>query len=123
MRSSTCVEQAPRVLGIAIGQELHRALEVREQDGHVLALALQRVLGRADTLGEMRRRVRNRRREAGRGVGRGAHGRGALRAELGGDRQLALALGAWRGQRGGALGAELSARRRLVLAAGALHGP
>ena len=38
------IEQAARVLGIAIGQELHRALQVREQDGHVLALALQRVL-------------------------------------------------------------------------------
>jgi len=41
MRSNTGVEQAPRVLGITIGQEFHGALEVREQDGHVLALALQ----------------------------------------------------------------------------------
>jgi hypothetical protein len=94
------VEQAPRVLGIAIGQELHRALEVREQDRHVLAFALQRVLGRADPLGEMRRRVRGRRGEARRSVGRGAHGRSALWAELGGNRQLALALGTARRQRG-----------------------
>jgi hypothetical protein len=115
------IEQAPRVLRIAIGQELHRALEVREQDGHMLALSLQRVLGGADTLGQMRRRVRGRRGETRRRVGRGAHGRGALRAELGGDRELALALGATCRHRGGAFGAELSPRRRLVLAARALH--
>jgi hypothetical protein len=71
----------------------------------------------------VRRRVRGRGGEARCGVGCSAHGRSALRAELGGGRQLALALGATRRQRGGALGAELRPRWRLVLAAGALHGP
>ncbi len=36
------IEELARFLGIAVGDELHRALEVREQDGHELALAFQR---------------------------------------------------------------------------------
>ena len=115
------VEQASRVLGISIREELHRALQVGEQDGHVLALALQRALGRANTLGEMHRRVRGRGGEARPGVGWAADRGGALWAKLGGDGQFALALRATPGQRGGALRAEFGPRRRLLVAARALH--
>jgi hypothetical protein len=34
------VEEPPRLLRIAVGQELHGALEIRQEDGHLLALAL-----------------------------------------------------------------------------------
>ena len=36
------VEQLAGVLGIAVGEELHRALEIGEKHGHLLALALER---------------------------------------------------------------------------------
>ena len=35
------IERRPRVLGIARGQQCHRALQIREQDRDVLALALE----------------------------------------------------------------------------------
>jgi hypothetical protein len=35
------IEQLARLLGVAVGQQLHRALEVGEEDGNLLALALQ----------------------------------------------------------------------------------
>ncbi len=56
------IEHAPRVLGIAIGQELERALHVGEEHRHLLALALERAARGADLLGQVRRRV---------GLGRG----------------------------------------------------
>ena len=40
------VEQLARLLGITVGQQLHRALEVGEQDGHLLAFTLKRRPGR-----------------------------------------------------------------------------
>ena len=36
------VEELARLLGIAVGEQLHRALEVGEEDGDLLALALER---------------------------------------------------------------------------------
>jgi hypothetical protein len=38
------IEQAPRLLRIAIGEQLQRALEVGEQHRDLLALPLQRAL-------------------------------------------------------------------------------
>ena len=35
------VEELARLLGIAVGEQLHRALEVGEEDGDLLALALE----------------------------------------------------------------------------------
>src|SRR5262249_8157908 len=32
------IEQSPRFLGVAVGEQLHRALEIREEDGDLLAL-------------------------------------------------------------------------------------
>ena len=52
------VEQLARLLGIAVSEKLHRALEIREEDGHLLALALQCGLGGEDLLGEVLRRIR-----------------------------------------------------------------
>ena len=52
------VEQLARLLRVAVGEQLHRALEVGEEDGHLLALALERALRREDLLGEVAGRVR-----------------------------------------------------------------
>jgi len=35
------VEDLARLLGIAVGEQLHRALEIGEQHGHLLALAFE----------------------------------------------------------------------------------
>ena len=51
------VEELPRFLGVAVGEQLHRALEVGEQNGDLLALALQGGLGGEDLLGEVPGRV------------------------------------------------------------------
>ena len=51
------VEELPRLLGISVGQQLHRALEVGEEDGDLLALALERGLRSQDRLGEVLGRV------------------------------------------------------------------
>ena len=64
------IENLARFLGIAVGEQLHRSLQVGEEDGDQLALALQRRFGREDAIREMLRRV---------GVGRGKARRG-LRA-------------------------------------------
>jgi hypothetical protein len=47
------VEDLAGFLGIAVGEQLHRALEVGEEDGHLLALAFQRRLRGEDLLGEV----------------------------------------------------------------------
>jgi hypothetical protein len=52
------VEELARLLGVPVSEELHRTLEVGEQHGDLLALALQRVLGGEDLLGEVLGRVR-----------------------------------------------------------------
>jgi hypothetical protein len=51
------VQDLARFLGIAAGEQFHRALEIREQDRHVLALTLQGSAGREDLLGKVLRRV------------------------------------------------------------------
>jgi hypothetical protein len=47
------VEQLARLLGITIGEQLHRALQVGEEHGDLLALALEGGLGREDLLGQV----------------------------------------------------------------------
>ena len=47
------IEESPRLLGVPVGEELHRALEVGEQHGHVLAFAFESTLGGQDLLGEV----------------------------------------------------------------------
>jgi hypothetical protein len=57
------VEQLARLLRVAIGEQLHGALQVREEDGDLLALAFQGRLGGEDPLGEVLGGVRLRRTE------------------------------------------------------------
>ncbi len=47
------VEELARLLGVAVGEQLHRALEVGEEDRDLLALALQGGLRGEDLLGEV----------------------------------------------------------------------
>jgi len=47
------IEELARLLGVAVGEELHGALEVGEEDGDLLALAFEGGLGSEDLLGEM----------------------------------------------------------------------
>ena len=47
------VEELTRFLGIAVAQQFHGALQVREQHGDLLALAFQGTLRRADLLDEV----------------------------------------------------------------------
>ena len=51
------IEDLARLLGIAVGEQLHRALEVGEEHRDLLALALQRGLRGEDLLGEVLGRV------------------------------------------------------------------
>jgi hypothetical protein len=51
------VEELPRLLRVAVSQQLHRALHVGEENRDLLALALERGLRREDPLGEMLGRV------------------------------------------------------------------
>jgi hypothetical protein len=51
------VEDVPRLFGVAVGEQLHRAFDVGEQHRHVLAFALERSLRRQDAVSKMLRRV------------------------------------------------------------------
>jgi hypothetical protein len=47
------VQELPRLLGVPVSQELHRALEVREEDRHLLAFAFEGALRGEDLLREV----------------------------------------------------------------------
>ena len=47
------VEELPRLLGVAVGEQLHRALQVGEEHGDLLALAFEGGLRGEDLLGEV----------------------------------------------------------------------
>jgi hypothetical protein len=47
------VEQGARLLGVAVGQQFHRALQVGEEYGDEFAFSLKRRFGRQDLLGEV----------------------------------------------------------------------
>jgi hypothetical protein len=47
------IEELPRLFGIAICQELHRALQVGKEDGDLLSLAFQSRLGDENFLGQV----------------------------------------------------------------------
>ena len=64
------IEDLARLLGIAVGEQFHRALEVGEQDRDLLALALQGTAGRQNLLGQIGGRVGQR------GLGLHQHGSG-----------------------------------------------
>src|SRR5260370_13395760 len=114
------VEKLASLLGIAVGEQLHRALEVGEEDRDLLTLAFQGCLRGKDLLGEVLRRIRLRGRELG--CRASPEWRGALAAELiiGRARRATGRTGC--GKRCGALPTELHAWGILVLAPGTLHG-
>jgi hypothetical protein len=86
------IEELAGLFGIAIREELHRAFEVGEENGHLLPLAFQGSLGREDLLGEVFGGVRTRRRKLRRARGLDER-RGALAAELRAGWVLRLAPG------------------------------
>ena len=59
------VEELARLFGVAVGEQLHRALEIGEEDGDLLALAFEGGLGREDLLGEVLRGCTARRGRSG----------------------------------------------------------
>jgi hypothetical protein len=59
------VQELAGLLGIAVSQQFHRALEVGEQNSDLLALALESSLGREDLLSQVLRRVGLRRASLG----------------------------------------------------------
>jgi len=113
------IKELARLLGIAVGEELHRAFEVGEEDGDLLALAFEGGLRGKDLLGEVLGRIQIGSGELGR-RGRPER-RGALPAELiiGRVRRTTGRTGS--GKRCGALPTELHAGRILVLAPGTPH--
>src|SRR6266568_1868866 len=114
------VENRAGLFGIAIGQELHRSLEIREENRHLLALAFEGALGGEDPVREML---------GGVGVGRAKPGLrtfaqpgAAVPAELVARRIRGPARRAGGLERGSALPAKTHAGKALSLAAGTFHG-
>ena len=114
------VEELLRVFGVAVGKQLHRALDVGEQHGDLLALAFERGLGGEDLIDEVLGNVTFERSKAGI-VCDPLQGMATLGAELGCGRRLASTVAAGLGQRSGTLLTELRVIRVIVLALRALH--
>jgi len=114
------VEDLPGFFGIAVGQELHRALEIREEDRHLLPFTFERALGGEDPLGEVLGGIGIRREEAG-GSGWFQRSR-TLSAEFVAGRIGRPARRTDGLERGRALPAEAHARRVLCLAPKTSHG-
>ena len=115
------VEELPGLLGVPVGEQLHRALHVGEEHGDLLALPLERALRGQDPFGQVFRGVRVRSREAGLSLRGAPDWVGTRRAELCGRGQEGPAALAQARQRGGALLAELRLRWVLLMAPGTLH--
>ena len=79
------IENFARLFGIAVAEQLHRALDVGEEHGHLLPLAFQCRPRGEDLLGEVLRSVGLRRGEARLSGGPVAHRRTAFVAEAGAD--------------------------------------
>jgi len=47
------IEELARLLGISVGEQFHRALQVGEQDCYLLAFSFEGALGGEDLLGEV----------------------------------------------------------------------
>ncbi len=118
------VKNLASFFGVPVGEQLHRALQVGEEDGDLLALPFQGRLGAEGLLREVLGGVGLRRCESCR-LGPGSAGRlPAFQAELGTCRQLGAALDTRGGELGSALQTELRLRWVLVLAPGIPHsGP
>ena len=114
------VHELVDVLGVETLGERGEAGDVDEEDGDLLALALEGALRGEDLLGEVARGIRLGRRRSPRGS---TDGLAALQTELRAGRQRAAALGARGHKRAPAFQAELRRRRVLVLAPGTVHAP
>ena len=114
------IENPTRFLGVALGQELHRALQIGEQHRHLLALAFQGVLGDENFFGEVLGRVDLGRREFRRRAGLRER-RPAIATEFLRGCAGCPARGAYGHQAGSAFAAELHGGRVLVLAPRTLH--
>jgi hypothetical protein len=112
------VQKLAGFLGITVGQQLHRTLQVGKQDGDVLALAFESSLRREDLFGQVLRGIRVRRGELG--CGGCPKRRGALAAELILGR-VARATGRAACERCRALPTELRACGIVMLAPGTPH--
>jgi hypothetical protein len=111
------VEKLPGLFGVPVGEQLHRPLEVCEEDGDLLALALESRPRGQDAIGQVPGCVRLRRwRPSGR-----RDGRPALATEPSASGQLGRASGADDRQPGAAPEAELRLRRIVRLAPETLH--
>jgi hypothetical protein len=115
------VEELARLLGIAIGEQLHRSLEVGEEDRDLLALAFQGGLGGEDPLGEVLGGVGLRGGRANRGRGARGHGVAALEAEVGARGQFSATGATGEGEAGAAAEAEPGVGRIVLLAPRTLH--
>ena len=116
------VENLARLFRIAVRQELQRALEIGEEDGHLLALALEGALRGEDALGEVPGRVRFGRGEARPAGGIRVHRPTALPAEVHALGERGAARAAREREPRAALGAEAPRGGRVVLAARTVHG-
>ena len=116
------VEDLARLFGIAIRQELHRALEVGEEDGDLLALPLDRAPRGEDFLREVPGRIRLGRGEARPTAWLRVHRQPALAAETDARAELGAARGAGEREPRAALGAEPRRGGSVVLAARTVHG-
>ena len=116
------VEELARLLGIAIGQQLHRPLEICEEHGDLLALAFQGGLGGEDLLGQVPGGVRLRGGRTNRGRGPGGHGLAALEAEAGAPGQFRTTGAARKREASSTPEAEPRVGRVVLLAPGTRHG-
>ena len=116
------VENLACLFGILVGQQLHRAFEIGEEHGDLLALAFERRPRREDLLGEVPRRVGVGRDKAAVGQLRGHRGLApALRAELRRRGELDATGHAGPPEGGAALLTELRGRSIVVQTVQTLH--
>ena len=115
------VEELPRFLGVTVGEQFHRALEVGKQHGDLLALAFQGAAGGEDLLSEVGGRIGFRSREARRRGGRRVDWLPALEAKFCARRQRRAALGAQQHQADTTLQTKLRLGWVLLLALWTLH--
>ena len=109
------------LFGIAVGKQLHRALEVGEEHGHLLALALEGALRCEGLFCEVLGGVRLERGESRLACCPRGDGLSALQTEFRASGQLATAFGTSQVHASPTFEAELRQGRVLCLAAGTLH--
>src|SRR5262250_1757127 len=114
-------ENLAGLLGAAASEQLHRAFQIGEQHGHLLAFTLQCGPGPEDLLGQVPGGIRVGRTEPSLSEYSYAYWMCTFRAELRSRRQRSATLAACPRERRGARLAELRAGAILVSASGTLH--